>query len=90
MKSLVEPVKYIDIDGQELKIRIDNNGTKYYFNSKNELHRLGGPALEYFSGHLYWFKNHKSHRIGGPATILTYADYYIVNGNQVSIYYIYG
>lgn len=38
-----------------------------YYNSDNELHREGGPAIEQSTGSKYWFQNNKRHREGGPA-----------------------
>ncbi len=36
-------------------------------NDKGELHREGGPAVEYKNGTKYWHKNEKIHRLDGPA-----------------------
>jgi hypothetical protein len=43
----------------------DEESTCYYLNG--ELHRLGGPAIEYANGDKEWYQHDKLHRIGGPA-----------------------
>jgi hypothetical protein len=35
------------------------NGSVYYFNSENELHRIDGPAVEYLNGIRTWYLNGK-------------------------------
>jgi len=45
------------------------NGDVFYYNSKDELHRTDGPAIEYISGSRAWYINGKSHRLYGPATV---------------------
>jgi len=48
------------------------NKTETY-NQSNELHSFDdNPAITYFSGDKYWFKNGKIHRDNGPARILIY------------------
>ena len=45
---------------------IDGDGTKYWwFNDR--LHRVDGPAVEWFDGNKYWCINGKLHRVDGPA-----------------------
>jgi len=51
----------------EIKMYIDENGTKKYRNSKGELHRLDGPAIEWKNGDKFWCKEGKFHREDGPA-----------------------
>ena len=46
---------------------IDKNGDKYWRNSKGEVHRTDGPAIEYANGDKYWYFNGERHRTGGPA-----------------------
>lgn len=36
-------------------------------NSKLQLHKDDGPAVEYITGTKYWYINGKLHRIDGPA-----------------------
>ena len=50
-----------------LRIEVDRDGTRKYFNSAGEIHRDNGPAVEYKSGSKGWFQNGKLHRTGGPA-----------------------
>ena len=50
-----------------LRIEVDRDGTRKYFNSAGELHRDNGPAVEYKSGSRAWFQNGKLHREDGPA-----------------------
>ena len=46
---------------------IDYNGSKFWKNKKNQLHRIGGPAAEYFDGSKSWYVNDNLHRLDGPA-----------------------
>jgi hypothetical protein len=53
---------------EESVLRIDENGTKRWSNKNGELHRVGGPAVEYGGGAgKIWYQNGKRHRIEGPA-----------------------
>jgi len=49
------------------KIKINEYSTKRYFNDKEELHRLDGPAVEYLNGSKFWHINEKSHRNIDPS-----------------------
>lgn len=46
---------------------IDNSGSKFWKNKKNQLHRIGGPAAEFFDGSKSWYVNDNLHRLDGPA-----------------------
>ena len=48
------------------KVTLDDFTTKWY-NSKDELHRVGGPAIEWDDGEKNWYKEGKYHRVDGPA-----------------------
>ena len=37
--------------------------------SKNLKHRIGGPAVVYDDGDLYWYKHGDMHRVGAPARV---------------------
>lgn len=63
MKNYIET-----IDGQCI-FRIYANGNKAWLNSKEEYHRLDGPAREDADGDETWFYHGKIHRLGGPARI---------------------
>jgi hypothetical protein len=54
------------------KMIVDHDGTKRWYNEKNQLHREDGPAIEGSDGTKYWYKNGKLHREDGPA--IEYAD----------------
>ena len=63
-----------------LKYRIvaDHFGTRRYYNSAGELHRVEGPAIEWANGSKEWRQNGKLHRDVGPAVVFrdgTYAWY---------------
>ena len=45
----------------------DLNGSIYWYNNNNRLHREDGPAIEYANGNKYWYLNGKPHREDGPA-----------------------
>ena len=51
---------------------VDKHGTVGYYNSKGQIHRLDGPAVEWTNGDKAWFINGKQHRENGPA--IEYAD----------------
>lgn len=40
---------------------------KYWHNDHGDLHREGGPAIEWGSGTKHWYWNGKLHRIDGAA-----------------------
>ena len=48
------------------KCTIDSNGTKNW-ELNGDLHREGGPAVEWASGTKFWYQNGKLHREDGPA-----------------------
>jgi len=54
---------------KEQYIKIDSNGTKYYYADKafSILHRDDGPAIEWSDGDKSWFFDGKRHRLDGPA-----------------------
>lgn len=37
-------------------------------NEKDELHRVDGPAVEYYDGCKFWYLNGQRHRVDGHAT----------------------
>ena len=51
----------------QLRLEVDNAGTRRYYNSAGQLHRLHGPAVEFLSGERWWYQNGKLHRTDGPA-----------------------
>ena len=62
---------------------IDVVGTKRWYNDKNQLHRLDGPA--YISEYLKaWWKNGERHRTDGPAKMWTIGtEEWYINGVEV-------
>ena len=50
----------------KIKCRIEN-GDKIWRNSKGQLHRIKGPAIEYANGSKAWWQNDRLHRVDGPA-----------------------
>ena len=54
-------------DALKYHIEVDMRGTRWYYNSANQLHREGGPAVEWADGRKSWYQNDKRHRIDGPA-----------------------
>ena len=57
---------------ESLKYRIetDASGTRRYYNSAGQLHRLDGPAVVYAGGANAWYQNGLRHRTDGPAFML--------------------
>jgi len=49
------------------KCEIDQDGIKRWYNSKGQLHRLDGPAVEWTDCYKAWHLNGKLHRKDGPA-----------------------
>jgi hypothetical protein len=49
-------------------LNIDKYGNKKWYNSKGDLHREDGPAIEFLLGARQWYINGKLHRLDGPAT----------------------
>jgi hypothetical protein len=49
------------------EIIFDSHGNKFYYNENKQLHREGGPAVEYVDGQGSWFINGIRHRLDGPA-----------------------
>ena len=54
-------------DALKYRIEVDTRGTRWYYNSDNQLHRENGPAIEYANGEKWWFQNGQLHRTDGPA-----------------------
>ena len=54
-------------DALRYHIEVDEHGTRWYYNSAGQLHREGGPAVEYVDGPVEWHQNGQLHRIDGPA-----------------------
>ena len=48
-------------------VKIDDDGTKLYYNDKDQLHREDGPAYEGADGTKEWWINGQPHREDGPA-----------------------
>ena len=50
---------------QPVKINVDADGTKRWYNEQNQLHRDGDlPAVKFSDGTKHWYKNGKLHRDG--------------------------
>lgn len=52
---------------QTYKVTVDSYKTIRWYNEKNQLHRLDGPAIEWANGSKAWFVEGKCHRLDGPA-----------------------
>ena len=55
-------------DSLKYRIETDASGTRRYYNSAGQLHRLDGPAVEWKDGSR-WYQNGKLHRTDGPAVV---------------------
>ena len=53
----------------QLHLKVDDAGTRRYYNSAGQLHRVHGPAVEFLSGERQWYQNGNLHRTDGPAII---------------------
>ena len=56
-------------DALKYRIEVDEYGTRRYYNAAKQLHRDGGPAVEYNGGHKEWYQNGQRHRENGPAIV---------------------
>jgi hypothetical protein len=52
---------------QTYKVTVDEDKTTRWYNDKEKLHRLDGPAIEYADGDKVWYVDGKLHRLDGPA-----------------------
>jgi hypothetical protein len=52
---------------QTYKVIVDYNKNIRWYNDKEKLHRLDGPAIEYGYGHKEWYVDGERHRLDGPA-----------------------
>ena len=57
---------------QTYKVTVDEEKTIRWYNDKDQLHRLDGPAVDRADGTKVWYVNGKLHRLDGPA--FEYAD----------------
>jgi len=66
--------------------QVNKNCDEFYYNSKKQLHRLDGPAVEDSNGgYKAWFINGKRHREDGPAITRLYGDKeWWINGKKYS------
>ena len=68
-------------DALKYRVDVDMFGTRRYYNSDNQLHRMGGPAVEFANGAKYWYQNGQYHRTDGPAAeVANGAKYWYQNG----------
>ena len=51
------------------RIEIGENGSRRYYNSAGQLHRMEGPAVEWEGGRR-WYQNDRLHHIDGPAVAM--------------------
>ena len=52
---------------QTYKVTVDEDKTIQWYNDKDQLHRLDGPAIEEANGVKQWCVDGKLHRLDGPA-----------------------
>ena len=72
-------------DALKYRVEIDKFGTRRYYNSANQLHRTGGPAVIRWSGTKEWWQDGELHRIDGAA--IEYADgdaWWYINGERLN------
>ena len=49
------------------KVMVDDAKSVFWYNDKDELHRLDGPAIQGCNGLKAWWVDGKCHRLDGPA-----------------------
>ena len=72
-------------DALKYRVEVDMRGTRWYYNSDNQFHREGGPAIEWHDGTKSWYQNGKRHRIDGAA--IEYSDgdkAWYINGEELT------
>jgi hypothetical protein len=52
---------------QTYKVIVDEDKNIRWYNDKEKLHRLDGPAIEWAGGYKVWYVEDKLHRLDGPA-----------------------
>lgn len=52
---------------QTYKVTVYKDKTICWYNEKDQLHRLDGPAIEWADGSKSWYAEGKFHRLDGPA-----------------------
>jgi hypothetical protein len=70
---------------QTYKVIVDKDKNIRWYNDKDQLHRLDGPAVEYADGSKEWYVDGKLHRLDGPA--IEYTDghkAWYVNGEDMT------
>ena len=64
----------------EYKVKVDDNGTIFWF-INDKLHREDGPAVEHADGSKSWYLSGECHREDGPAIERANGDkYWYLNG----------
>jgi len=65
---------------KEYKVEVSEHSTRWY-NSKDQLHREDGPAIEWANGTKSYYINGKHHREDGPAMETADGEkHYYING----------
>ena len=59
---------------QTYKVIVDKDKNIRWYNDKEKLHRLDGPAVEWAGGSKAWYVEDKLHRLDGPAIEDAYGD----------------
>lgn len=59
-----------------MSVKKELRGGIAWYNKKDQLHRLDGPAVEYTDGSKVWYVEHKLHRLDGPAAEYASGDKY--------------
>ena len=66
-------------------IEVDTCGIRWYRNAMGQLHRDGGPAVEWHDGTKSWYQNGLRHRTDGPAVEYSDGDkVWYINGEEVT------
>jgi hypothetical protein len=67
--------------GDKSIMRIGKDAAVWRSKKTGQLHREGGPAIEWRDGRKYWYRYNECHRLDGPA---------IENEQGVNMYYVDG
>lgn len=62
------------------RVCVDPNGAIKWYDSRDMIHRVHGPAIIYPDGTQMWYRDGLPHRDGGPAVIMEHAQYWAQMG----------
>ena len=65
-------------------LEIDEVGNRFWYNERDEFHRIDGPAIEWNDGTKEWWIKGSQHRMDGPAIEYKNSKQYWLNDNELT------